>query len=256
MHKLLHPSADIADPNSEHPFYIHPMLTQYLFPPDEVMDASSSAAEALGKAAKLSLIPPKPKFAKGKGAKTKAARKLKGSAVADLFGTSTGEGEDVEEVDVATVDSQAVTAAAGFGQSQNLYRQSANASFSKSAFAQSQAQGRASSSPAAKQSNGSAANGNKGKSAAKQKKRHAGTDEEDGSATEESDAEDSMQLDDQEPTAPPGASIEEGRDRDRDSLISLKTPIEDFEKLVEQGGHMTSTAFKQCKLRIVAGSAA
>lgn len=31
------------------------------------------------------------------------------------------------------------------------------------------------------------------------------------------------------------------------SLISDDKPIEDFERLVEQGGHMTSTAVKQCE---------
>jgi hypothetical protein len=34
---------------------VHPILTQYLFPPDEIMESSANAAAALGEAAKLSL---------------------------------------------------------------------------------------------------------------------------------------------------------------------------------------------------------
>lgn len=197
------------------------------------MASSSKAASALAEAARLSLIPPKPKFARGKGAKTKAARKNKGNAVADLFGTAGQDAlrDDEDEIDVAQQESQAV-----FGHSQNLYRSSAYASISKQSQSRSM-QERSSAAPAADTSTSQNGRG-KGKATTK-KKMHNGTDEEDGSATEESDADEtnesgSMQLD--APAQP-----------ERQSLISLETPIEDFEKLVEQGGHMTSTAFKQCK---------
>ena len=96
---------------------VHPMLTRYMYPPEEVMSASADAAAVLQKVANLTLsawcflcgengarltgsrpccclaVPPKPKLAKGKGAKSKAARKIQSSALHDLLGDDADEFE-------------------------------------------------------------------------------------------------------------------------------------------------------------------
>jgi hypothetical protein len=191
----------------------------------------------------MSVVPPKPKIARGKGAKTKQARKLKGSAVADLFGTSGGQYEDFEEVQADTVSGE--TQATAFAQSQSLYKPSKHSQAAESQN-YSQALGRASAVTVAETLQAQANAKGKAKAPNKQtKKKVDGTDEEDASATEESDVEEeevedsgSMNID-----APPT----KGAGNERQSLISRETPIQDFERLVEQGGHMTSTAFKQCE---------
>ena len=50
IHKLLHPGSDMNKDMT-----VHADLTEYLFPPDEIMESSSGAAMSLAKAASLTL---------------------------------------------------------------------------------------------------------------------------------------------------------------------------------------------------------
>lgn len=168
-------------------------------------------------------------MARGRGRKKQAQKPAK-TALEELLGEEAGGDED-EEATQATQQPW-------LAQSQRLYRH--HAAFSESqAVSQSQSQnnGRALSSPAGKKAQSQTPE-KKGKG--KQKEADGG----DSSATEASD--DDETADESKPDTADGVDGTRSG-HGKPSLLSYDDPIPDFEKLIKQGGMMTSTSMRQSK---------
>lgn len=140
--------------------------------------------------------------------------------------------------------SHAPAGLSSYSQSQHnvssLYR-NPNASMQ---YSQSQSQSHAKhKEPTTQEKNGNYKSTSSARKQSNPKKAAAKKDEDDGSATEGSETEHSDVDVDADKTMQSSVTSA----NHKPSLISDDKPIEDFERLVEQGGHMTSTAVKQCE---------
>lgn len=162
-------------------------------------------------------------MARGRGRK-KQAQKPSKTALEELLGEEAN-GEEDEEATQATQQPW-------LAQSQKLYRHHATFSESQAASqSQSQNQGRGVASPAGKTQKKTPE-----KKATKQDKKG-----DDSSATEASDEETDN---DSKPGQTDGVDGT-GTGHAKPSLLSYDDPIPDFEKLIKQGGMMTSTSMRQ-----------
>ena len=211
--KLLHPDLNIT--NSDLP--PHPLIAQYMYPPDETLEFAESAAMALQKAAKLTEVPPKPKATRGRF-KRKRGDKPATNALDDILGVG------ASTVDKDDEDLEA-TQGVMFSQSQGLYRP--NSSMRGVASQKTSPNG-------------------KGKGKATQSKlRKQTNNDDDDSATEESDVEDGRNGVDtdatmSEPEVAPATAP-------ATSLLSEDDPLDKFEQLIQQAG-MITRAERQCEL--------
>lgn len=270
IQKLLNPSKPISDDTE-----VHPALTRFLFPPDEVMHASAVPAISLSKSAGLTLseflplllsrliitgqpliatdgyscatsVPPKPKLARGRGRK-KQAQKPQKTALEELLGdeATTTNGDGIE----GGIDDEATQATQQpwYAQSQKLYRHHHALSESQAGFSQSPSQSQskdrahqASASPTSKTKQEKKTPENSGKKAGKKS-----AEDGDSSATEAT--EDEAEANDPDETM----DIDGNQaGHTKPSLLSYDDPIPDFDKLIKQGGMMTSTAMRQSECNL------
>jgi hypothetical protein len=167
-------------------------------------------------------------MARGRGRK-KQAQKPSKTALEELLGEEANEGLD----DEATQSTQQPWLA----KSQKLYRHHAAFSDSQSQM-QSQSQN---ASPAGKGKNRAV------ESKERKKDRKSNGNGNDSSATEATDEEDG-ETDGE--SKDPNTSKTSTSGHGKPSLLSYDDPIPDFEKLIKQGGMMTSTSMRQSKSRI------